>query len=117
LIAPGLTSQWHRSHHSNTEQGGIGSEMFWRVFAGTMDCDCSVIAVCQAVLRAEGDQVRGKSYGNVMLFQPWDTQDNRVMAQLGDEHGEFLVVFLDAELDLSNVGDVAGGDLATIDYV
>jgi hypothetical protein len=81
-----------------------------------MDCDCSVIAVCQAVLRAKGDQVRGKSYGDVVLFQAWDTQDNWVMAQLGDEHGKSFVVFLDAELDFSNVCDVAGGDLATIDY-
>jgi hypothetical protein len=38
------------------------------------------------------------------------------MAQLGNEHGEFFAVFLDAELDLSNVCDVAGGDLVTIDY-
>jgi hypothetical protein len=38
------------------------------------------------------------------------------MAQLGNEHGKFFVVFLDAELNFSNVCDVAGGDLATIDY-
>jgi hypothetical protein len=38
------------------------------------------------------------------------------MAQLGDEHGESFVVFLHTELDLSNVCDIAGGDLVTIDY-
>jgi hypothetical protein len=38
------------------------------------------------------------------------------MAQLGDEYGKSFVVFLDTELDFSNVCDVARGDLVTIDY-
>jgi hypothetical protein len=51
-----------------------------------------------------------------MLFQPWDTQDNWVMAELGNEYGEFFAVFLDAGLDLSNMCDIARGDLTTINY-
>jgi hypothetical protein len=38
------------------------------------------------------------------------------VAQLGNEHGKFFAVLLDTELDFGNVCDVAGGDLATIDY-
>jgi hypothetical protein len=56
-IALGLVSQWHRSNHGNTKQGSINGKWFSRVFAGSIDCNCSVIAVCLAVLRAEGDQV------------------------------------------------------------
>jgi hypothetical protein len=115
-IALGLASQLHRSDYSNTEWGSINGKRFRRVFAGSMDCNCSVTIVYQAVLRAKGDQVQGKSYGDIMLFQLWNTQDNSVIAQLGNEYGEFFTVFLDAELDLSNVCEVARGDLVTINY-
>jgi hypothetical protein len=72
--------------------------------------------VGQTILGAKGDQIGGKADGHIVLFQPWNTENNGIVTQFGDEHWEFLLVFLDAKIPFRNVGDVSQGDLSSIDY-
>jgi hypothetical protein len=72
--------------------------------------------VGQTILGAKSDQIGGKADSHIMLFQPQNAEDNGVVTQFRDKHWEFLLVFLDAEVPFSNVGDVFQGDLLSIDY-
>jgi hypothetical protein len=62
--------------------------------------------VGQIILWAKGDQIGGEADGYIVLFQQQNTKNNEVVTQCGDEHWEFLVVFLAAKVPFSNVGDV-----------
>jgi hypothetical protein len=72
--------------------------------------------VGQTILGAKGNQLGGKVDGHIVLFQPQNTKNNGVVTQFGNEYWEFLLVFLDAKVPFSNVGDVSSGDLSSIDH-
>jgi hypothetical protein len=63
--------------------------------------------VGQTILGAKSDQIGGEADSHIMLFQLWNAEDNGVVTQFGDEHWEFLLVFLDAEVPFSNVGNIS----------
>jgi hypothetical protein len=63
--------------------------------------------VGQIILGAKGDQIGGKADGHIMLFQLQNTKNNGVVTQFGNEHWEFLLVFLDTKIPFSNVSDIS----------
>ena len=73
------------------------------------------IAVRGAVLRSEGQGSRAKTNGHIVELQPRNAEHHRVVAKLGDEHWQGLLMFKYYEVGVGNMRDVAGGYRAAVD--
>jgi hypothetical protein len=69
----GLPDEGCGAYYGYTNRRGICGKGFWWFFAGTSNCHYPVIAVGQAVLGPEGNEVRCKMDCDVMLLEPWDS--------------------------------------------
>ena len=73
------------------------------------------IAVRDAVLRSEGQGLGAKTNGHIVELQPQNAKHHRVVAKLGDEHRQGLLMFKYCEVGVGNMRDVAGGYRAAVD--
>ena len=80
-----------------------------------MDHGWCPVAVGGAVLRPGGQGSGAKTNGHIVELQPQNAEHNRVVANLGDEHRQRLLMFEYCEVGVANMRDVAGGYRAAVD--
>ena len=61
------------------------------------------IAVQGAVLRPKGQGSEAKANDDIVELQPWDAKNNRVVAELHDEHRQCFLVFEYCEVGVGNM--------------
>jgi len=63
----------------------------------------------EAVGGVEGEGIGGEADADVVTAQPWNSEDDGVVAEFGDEEERLLQVFADLKLGPNIVGDKARG--------